>query len=283
MHIEQNIAVYLNPLMTAAVETATDLTLYQREGTVATITLNRPQRLNALTAPLLVSLARHLAEAEADDDVRAILLTGAGRVFCAGQDLNDRDPRKVAWPPDLEAIQKQYFHPVIMAMAKSAKPIVVAVHGVASGAGASLALAGDVVIAADSARFAFSFAKIGLSVDAGLGWQLVKAVGTAKARALLLTAATISGREAFDMGLIWRCTAEAQLQDAALDAVRSLSEGPTAALGLIKHAVTFAADLSLEDYLTQEARLQGIAGASDDYREGVLSFLEKRPAKFTGR
>jgi 2-(1,2-epoxy-1,2-dihydrophenyl)acetyl-CoA isomerase len=283
MHIKQNIAAYVTSFMTVTMETATDLTLYLREGTVATITLNRPQRLNALTAPLLVSFARHLAQAEADEDVRAIVLTGAGCAFCAGQDLNDRDPRKVAWPPDLEAIQKQSFHPVIMTMANCAKPIVVAVNGVASGAGASLALAGDVVIAADSARFAFSFAKVGLSVDAGLAWRLVKAIGAARARALLLTGATISGREAFDMGLIWRSTANAQLQDVALDVARSLSEGPTAALGLIKQAVAFAESLSLKDYLVQEARLQGVAGASEDYREGVLSFLEKRPAQFTGR
>jgi 2-(1,2-epoxy-1,2-dihydrophenyl)acetyl-CoA isomerase len=269
--------------MTDRNEADASLTVHRRDGAVAIITLNRPGRLNALTAPMLASLRQHLDEAEADPDIRAILLTGQGKAFCAGQDLNDRDPRKIAWPPDLEAVQKEHFHPVVTRLASSRKPIVVAVNGVASGAGASLALAGDIVIAADTARFMFSFARVGLSVDAGGGWHLVKVLGVARARALLMTGAALSGQEAVEMGLIWRCVPEAQLHATAMAIAQSLADGPMVALDLIKQATSCAMHLSFEDYLVEEARLQGIAGASNDYREGVLSFLEKRSAKFTGR
>jgi 2-(1,2-epoxy-1,2-dihydrophenyl)acetyl-CoA isomerase len=269
--------------MTDVDEASADPTIHMREGALSVISLNRPGRLNALTAPMLASLRRHLDEAEVDPAIRAILLTGQGKAFCAGQDLNDRDPRRVAWPLDLEAIQKEHFHPVVRSMASASKPIVVAVNGVASGAGASLALAGDIVIAADAARFIFSFAQVGLSVDAGGGWHLVKALGAARARALLMTGAALSGSEAAEIGLVWRCVPEAQLQATAMSIARSLAEGPGIALGLIKQAISSATDLSFEAYLAEEARLQGITGASEDYREGVLSFLEKRPAQFTGR
>jgi len=270
--------------MTSSDGTRTGLTTYARDGAVAVITLNRPERRNALTAELLVSLKLSLDEAERDPEVRAILLTGAGNAFCAGQDLNDRDPRKVAWPLPLARIQEQYFHPVVLAMQSSCKPIVVAVNGAASGAGVSLALAGDIVMAAeDAARFIFSFVKVGLSVDAGCGWHLVKSVGRARALALLLSGAAVSASEALELGLIWRCVPDADLEAAALAVTRQLAAGPTAAFGLVKQAVAFADSLPLEDYLLQEARLQGLAGASQDNREGVLSFLERRAARFIGR
>jgi 2-(1,2-epoxy-1,2-dihydrophenyl)acetyl-CoA isomerase len=267
----------------SATEDGPEPTTYGREEHVGIITLNRPARLNALTAELLVSLRRRFAEAECDPKIHSILLTGAGGAFCAGQDLNDRDPRKVVWPLDLEAIQKEYFHPIILAMKTSSKPIVVGVNGVASGAGVGLALAGDIVIASDTAHFALSFAKVGLSADAGCGWHLVNTLGAPRARALLLTGASISAPQALELGLIWRRVPQSELTHSALEIARSLAQGPTVAFGLIKKAVALAENHSLEEYLSQEALLQGIAGASEDYREGVLSFLEKRSAKFVGR
>lgn len=161
---------------------------------ICRLTLNRPARLNAMNPDLLTSLHSHLAEVANDPAVRVIMIAGNGKGFCAGQDLNDRDPRKIDWPLDLEAIQKELFHPLVLLMRMMDKPIIVAVGGVAAGAGCSLALAGDIVIAAQSAKFIFSFAKVGLSADAGLGWQLVHALGPARARALLMTAATLSWR-----------------------------------------------------------------------------------------
>jgi 2-(1,2-epoxy-1,2-dihydrophenyl)acetyl-CoA isomerase len=261
---------------------APEPTAYERKGPVSVITLNRPDRLNALTTALLNSLLARLAEAESDPDAHAILLTGAGKAFCAGQDLNDRDPRKVEWPLDLEAIQQNYFHPVVLAMKNCRKPVIVAVNGVASGAGVSLALSGDLIVAAEDARFNLSFVKVGLSVDAGCGWHLVRALGSTRALALLLTGSSISAAEAEQLGLVWQCVPTAKLANCAMDLAHSLAEGPHLAITLIKQAVSCGQNLPLEQYLVEEARLQGIAGKSEDYREGVLSFFEKRSARFAG-
>ena len=261
-----------------------DPVLYACENGLATITLDRPARRNALTAPMLASLGRRLAEAAADPEARAIVLTGSGRAFCAGQDLNDRDPRVVAWPPDLEAIQRDLFHPVITAMRGSEKPILAVVNGVAAGAGVGLALAADIVIAAQGAPFVLSFSKIGLSADAGVGRLLVEALGAPRARALLLTGATLSAAEAVASGLIFRATPDDDLAREAAAIARALADGPTFAYRLIRRAVDAAAgSAGFEDYLAEEARLQGAAGSSEDYREGVLAFLEKRAPQFRGR
>lgn len=269
--------------MTGAEVSRADLTTYERDGAVAVITLNRPERRNALTAELLISLRERLKEAERDAHVRAILLTGAGNAFCSGQDLNDRDPRKVDWPLPLARIQEQYFHPVVQAMRSSSAPIVVGVNGAASGAGVALALAGDIVMASEAATFAFSFVRVGLSVDAGCGWHLLRSVGRARALALLLTGAAVSAPEALELGLIWRCVPAGELKEAALGVVHQLAAGPTVAFGLVKQALALAEAMPIDDYLLHEARLQGIAGASEDYREGVLSFLERRAPRFIGR
>lgn len=251
---------------------------------ICRLTLNRPARLNAMNPDLLTSLHSHLAEAANDPAVRVIMIAGNGKGFCAGQDLNDRDPRKIDWPLDLEAIQKELFHPLVLLMRMMDKPIIVAVGGVAAGAGCSLALAGDIVIAAQSAKFIFSFAKVGLSADAGLGWQLVHALGPARARALLMTAATLGGADAAACGLVTKCVNDDALESEALSLARQFANGPALAYAGIKAAVRAAQEApDLATYLLEEARLQGLAGKSDDYREGVLSFLESRPAQFRGR
>ena len=247
------------------------------------LTLNRPARLNALTAELLQALNAALARCKDDESVRAVLLTGAGRAFCSGQDLDGRDPRKIEWPPKLEEIQTGLFHPVILAMKALPKPVVVAVNGAAAGAGLSLALAGDIAIAAQRAQFIPSFAMVGLSADAGGGWHLTHALGAARAKAMLMTGQPMSAAEAESAGLIWKCVDDEALMPEAEALVSQLAKGPTRAYAAMKKAVAAAETApSLEDYLREEARLQGEAAQTGDYREGVLAFLEKRPPRFNG-
>jgi len=246
---------------------------------VARLTLDRPERLNALTRALMLELRETLAEVTRREDVRVISLTGAGRAFCAGQDLSERDPRTLDGPLDLAAIQRELFHPVVRLMAETPKPVVACVNGVAAGAGAGLALAADVVLAGESARFVFSFAKVGLSVDAGLGRALALGLGAPRARALLMTGGTLTAAEAAAAGAIWRCVPDEDLAATLAELEGQMARVPRMAAAGIKGAVA-AAHLPLADYLEAEARLQGAAGAHPDYAEGVLSFLERRPARF---
>jgi 2-(1,2-epoxy-1,2-dihydrophenyl)acetyl-CoA isomerase len=247
------------------------------------LTLNRPARLNALTAELLTALTAALTRCRDDEAIRAVLLTGAGRAFCTGQDLSGRDPRKIEWPPKLDEIQKELFHPAVLALAALPKPVAVAVNGAAAGAGLSLALAGDIVITARTAQFIPSFAKVGLSVDAGAGWHLTRALGAARAKALLMTGQPLSAADAESAGLIWKCVDDGLLMAEAEALVAQLANGPTRAYAAMKKAVAAAESaLSFEDYLCEEARLQGETGQTADYREGVLAFLEKRPPSFKG-
>jgi len=251
---------------------------------VVRLMLNRPTRLNALTAALLETLYTHLCECRDNDAVRCVLIVGAGRSFCAGQDLNDRDPRKRDELPDLETIQKEHFHPVVSIMGKMEKPVIVAVQGVAAGAGSSIALSGDIVLAARSAKFVQSFSKVGLSVDAGAGWQLARALGPARARGLLMTGGTLSGDEAAQAGLIWKCVSDDALANEALTLSATLATGPTRAFAAIKSAIAKSGSASsFEHYLEYEARLQGQTGRTGDYPEGVLAFLEKRAPVFQGK
>jgi 2-(1,2-epoxy-1,2-dihydrophenyl)acetyl-CoA isomerase len=251
------------------------------EDGVLELRLNRPQRMNAITAPMLAELKSCFDAAAQDEKVRVVILTGEGRGFCAGQDLGERDPRRHPWPFDLEKIQREQFQPVLAAMAALPKPVVVAVNGIASGAGAGIALAGDLVIAAAGASFAFSFVRVGLSSDAAVAWRLVKALGAARARALLMRGEAISAGDAVQAGLVWRSVPEAELDAVALETARDLAAGPAEALWLLKQVVQAASSDPLETYLETEARLQGNAGRSPDYREGVTAFLEKRPPRFS--
>lgn len=254
--------------------------LLRQEAGVARITLNRPDRLNALTRQLLEELAAVTAEVSADPSVRVICITGSGRGFCAGQDLSERDPRTLTGPFDLDAIQRDLFHPLILTLSTTPKPVIAAVNGIAAGAGAAIALAADVVIAGTGAKFAFSFAKVGLSVDAGLGRALTLACGPARARALLMLSETLTAPEAETLGLIWKVVPDESLA-AECDAIAArLAATPRSALAGIKAAVA-ASHLPLPDYLLTEARLQGAAGAHPDYAEGVLAFLEKRAPRFS--
>ena len=245
------------------------------------LTLNRPARLNALTSELLRVLNAGLTRCGNEETIRAVLLTGAGRAFCAGQDLaaatRARSNGRLS-----STNSKRSVYPVILAMKALPKPVVIAVNGAAAGAGLSLALAGDIVIAARTAQFIPSFAKVGLSVDTGAGGHL-RALGPARAMALLMTGQPLSAAAAESAGLIWKCVDDAALMPEAEALVSQLAKGPTRAFAAMKKAVAWGeSPTCLEDYLCEEARLQGEAGRTGDYREGVLAFLEKRAARLQG-
>ncbi|MEO0680316.1 MAG: 2-(1,2-epoxy-1,2-dihydrophenyl)acetyl-CoA isomerase PaaG [Pseudomonadota bacterium] len=253
---------------------------------VLEITLNRPDRLNAFTAEMHERLREALDRAEEDDAVRALLITGAGRGFCAGQDLAERDPRAMmeagTWPPDAGAGLRANYNPLILRLKGLPKPVVTAVNGVAAGAGANFAFAGDIVLAARSARFIQAFVKIGLAPDAGGTWFLPRYLGEARAKALAMTGDPLSAEQAADWGLIWACHDDAALMDESRGLARRLAAGATHAIGLMKGAIQAAASNDLAAQLELEAATQTLAGAHPDYGEGVMSFLEKRAPRFGG-
>jgi len=242
------------------------------------ITLNRPERLNALTVEMAAALIEALEAAEKDRKCRALLLTGAGRGFCAGQDLTAIAD---AEPAEIGELLEQY-NPLILKLRALPIPVVCAVNGVAAGAGANLALACDIVLAAKSASFVQAFAKIGLVPDCGGTWFLPRLVGEARARALSMLADPLPAETAAEWGMIWRAVPDAELMAEAEAVAARLAAGPTAALGLIKQAFEESAVNELEDQLDLEAELQEEAAENPDYAEGLRAFLAKRPPNFTG-
>jgi 2-(1,2-epoxy-1,2-dihydrophenyl)acetyl-CoA isomerase len=248
---------------------------------VATLTLNRPDKLNAFTAEMHGELQTALGQVGATDSgVRALLITGAGRGFCAGQDLSQR-----AGPvaPDLGETIERYFNPLVRTLRRMEIPIIGAVNGVAAGAGMSLALACDITLAARSATFLQAFAKIGLVPDSGSTFFLPRLAGDARARGLAMLAEKITAEQAADWGLIWKVVDDDKLVEEAMGLARHLASQPTRGLALIKQALNQAASNDLDRQLDLERDLQRIAGRTEDYREGVAAFLEKRPPKFKGR
>jgi 2-(1,2-epoxy-1,2-dihydrophenyl)acetyl-CoA isomerase len=250
---------------------------------VSEITLNRPDRLNSFTVAMHAELAAALESAAAEPACRAVLLTGAGRGFCAGQDLADRAVAPGAERPDLGESLESRYNPLVRRLRALPKPVVVAVNGVAAGAGANLALHGDIVLAARSARFIQSFAKIGLMPDSGGTWTLTHLLGEARAKALAMLAEPLSADQAAGWGLIWKAVDDAALMDEARALARHLAAQPKAALAAIKQAIHHAATASLDSQLDLERDGQRRLGASDDYAEGVAAFAAKRAPNFTGR
>jgi 2-(1,2-epoxy-1,2-dihydrophenyl)acetyl-CoA isomerase len=246
------------------------------------VTLNRPQRLNACNEALLDALVAAFSEAENDASCRALLLTGAGRGFCAGQDLTDR-LAKAEVTTELGGAQEKFYNPLVRKIRALPFPVVAAVNGVAAGAGANIALACDIVLAARSARFIQAFAKIGLVPDSGGTWSLARLVGEARAKALALTAEPLDAATAAEWGLIWRVVDDGALMAEADALARRLAQGPTRGYGLTKRAIQAAATNTLDAQLDLERDFQREAGRSADYAEGVAAFLDKRAPNFIGR
>jgi 2-(1,2-epoxy-1,2-dihydrophenyl)acetyl-CoA isomerase len=252
-----------------------------REG-YRVVTLNRPQRLNACNEAMLSALGAALAEAEADTSCRALLLTGAGRGFCTGQDLNDR-LAKAEENTVLGGAQENFYNPLVRKLRALPFPVVAAVNGVAAGAGANIALACDIVLAARSASFIQSFAKIGLIPDSGGTWNLPRLIGPARARALMLLAEPLPAEKAEAWGMIWKVVDDAALMGEAEKLCAHFATAPTEGLVLIKRALDAAWSNDLSAQLDLERDLQCEASQTPDYGEGVRAFMQKRPPKFTGR
>jgi 2-(1,2-epoxy-1,2-dihydrophenyl)acetyl-CoA isomerase len=249
------------------------------DGPVATITLDRPEALNALTVEIKVALREELERIAADRGIRVVILTGAGRAFCAGQDLAERE-RPDAAPLDVEL--RERYNPIIRALRSMGQPVIAAVNGVAAGAGASLAFACDLRIAADDARFVLAFGRIGLVPDSGATWLLPRLIGSARAAEMALVGDPISADEALRIGLVSRVVKADELLAEARRLADRIATGAPVAVALTKGALERAATIDLETALDGEAKLQGIAGATTDHAEGRAAFREKRPPRFAG-
>jgi 2-(1,2-epoxy-1,2-dihydrophenyl)acetyl-CoA isomerase len=250
---------------------------------VATIVLNRPDRLNAFDTEMHQRLQQTLDTVEATIEVRAVLLTGAGRGFCAGQDLSDLAAHSGAAPPDLGDTLERTYNPLVRRLRTLPRPVIVAVNGVAAGAGANLALAGDLVLAARSAKFIQSFCRIGLVPDCGGTWFLPRLVGPARAAGFAMLGDALTAGMAAEWGLIWRVVDDDNLADEAAALAHHLAKQPTQALAQIKRALLVSWGNTLDQQLDLERDAQRALGQSEDYHEGITAFLGKRPAKFTGR
>lgn len=248
------------------------------ENGITTVTLNRPDKMNALTTQMRAEIT-HAVKA-AGKSARVVVITGSGRAFCSGQDLGDRAN---AANLDLERTLRDEYQPMLDAITHCPVPTIAAVNGAAAGAGANLALAADVVIAAESAYFLQAFARIGLIPDAGGTYTMPRSMGMAKAMGAALFADKISAKDADAMGLIWEAVPDDQFAAHVKARAQHLAEGPTAAYGAIKRVIRATWDNSEEDQLALEAREQGTCGQSRDFKEGVLAFTEKRKAQFEGR
>jgi 2-(1,2-epoxy-1,2-dihydrophenyl)acetyl-CoA isomerase len=258
--------------------------LTEKKNGVGIITLNRPDKLNAFSDELTFQLQDALKEMEKDKEVRAIILTAAGRGFCAGQDLQSRSiAQEMGERPSLGDSIRRRYNPIVIKLRRIEKPIIAAVNGVAAGAGASIAFACDYRIVTDKVNFIQSFTKVGLIPDSGATFILTRLVGLTKAFELMLSADKLSAEEALNLGIINKIVGEDDLMKEAVALAEKLAAGPTKAFGLTKRAVNRAVFDDLEELLEYEASLQEIAGRSDDFAEGVKAFVEKRTPQYTGK
>ncbi len=251
---------------------------YALENGIATLTLNRPEKMNALTTQMRAEITD--AARRAGREARVMVLTGAGKAFCSGQDLGDRAN---AGNIDLERTLRDEYEPMLRAISDCPVPTIAAVGGAAAGAGANLALAADVVIAAESAYFLQAFTRIGLIPDAGGTYTMPRQMGLAKAMGAALFAEKITARQADEWGLIWEAVPDEEFEARWKARAKHLAEGPTVAFAHVKEAMRASFHNSFEEQLSLEARLQGKCGQTRDFKEGVVAFLEKRPAQYEGR
>ncbi len=257
--------------------------LHERRDGYSILSLNRPERLNAFNEMQHRQLRAALETCGRDDDCRAIVLTGSGRGFCAGQDLSDRDPSISGERPDLGKTLETYYNPLVRMIRGMPKPVICAVNGVAAGAGANIAFACDIVLAARSAKFIQAFSKIALVPDAGGTYWLTRLLGEARAKALALTAHPLPAEDAAAWGLIWKAVDDEKLMEETVALAETFAAGPTNSYGLTKRAIPAASTNSLDEQLDLERQLQREAGMSDDYKEGVSAFLQKRAPNYRRR
>ena len=257
--------------------------LVAKKGGVTRLTLNRPDKLNAFTEPMHAELRAGLESAGSDARCRVVVLTGAGRAFCAGQDLAETRPSPGAGVPDGGGRLEKVYNPLVRLITSLEKPVICAVNGIAAGAGANVALACDLVFAARSASFLQAFARIGLIPDAGGTWTLPRLVGPARARGLTMLAEPLPAEKAEAWGLIWKVVDDDKLEAEVSAVADRLAVAATYGLALTKRALAQSATNTLAQQLDLERDLQHLAGTSPDAEEGIRAFLEKRPARFNGR
>lgn len=250
---------------------------------VATLTMNRPDAMNALTVELKEALLDAVRDVSADPAVRAVVLTGRGRGFCVGQDLREHAELLQANDPAPLNTVAQHYNPLTTALAQLPKPVVAAVNGVAAGAGAGLSFACDFRIAATHARFLLAFANVGLGLDSGVSWTLPRLIGSARATALALLAEPITADAALEMGLVNAVVDDERVADAAQELALRLAHGPTAAYAAIKQAIAYAATHDLVESLAKEDELQGALGGTEDHVNATVAFVNKQQPVFKGR
>jgi 2-(1,2-epoxy-1,2-dihydrophenyl)acetyl-CoA isomerase len=260
-----------------------DPLLIDRTDGVATLAFNRPSSLNALSVELKEALIAALAEVRDDPEVRAVVLTGNGRAFCAGQDLHEHATMLSSGDPAPLQTVHLHFNPIATGIARMPKPVIAAVNGVAAGAGASLTFAADLRIAAETASFVLAFAGVGLSADTGASWTLPRLIGHARATAMMMLGEPVQAPEALEMGLVNAVVPDDRLQAAAHELASRLAAGPTVAYAAIKESLAFGQSSTLEEALVKEGELQARCGASEDHRTATAAFIAKRRPRYLGR
>ena len=254
---------------------------FKSTGSYALISLNRPDKYNSFIREMALEMQEALDICEKDENIRAVLISANGKAFSAGQDL--KEITDWSHTKELETIISEHYNPIIRRLTTIEKPIVCAVKGVAAGAGANIALACDIVIASETASFIQAFSKIGLIPDSGGTWILPHLIGLQRAKALIMLGEKISATEAAQMGMIYKTYPDDRLEEEAKNMTAKLAKMPTRGLGLTKRALNLSLNNSLNDQLIHEWRLQAEAGSTDDFREGVSAFLEKRKPEFKGK
>ena len=255
--------------------------IVKTQQTTCRIELNRPAQLNSMTTELCQALQQALMHASSDNNIRCIYITGNGKGFCAGQDLSDLNIDSEQ-PGNIGHILENNINPIIQLMRSITTPIIVGVNGVAAGAGANLALAGDIVVAKKSAKFIQAFRHVGLIPDAGGTWHLPRLAGQARSLGMALLGEPVSADQAYDWGLIWKSVGDDEFENEIERICQTIASGPTTALGLTKQAIGVSMSNTLEQQLNIEKDFQIAASRGDDFKEGVQAFIEKRKSNFTG-
>ena len=253
---------------------------FEKIGAIGKITLNRPDKYNAFVRGMALELQKKLDECRSDKTIRCIIISGSGKAFCAGQDLKEAtDPNG----PTIEEIVQQHYNPIIKKIREIEIPVIAAVNGVAAGAGANVALACDIVVAAKSATFIQAFSKIGLIPDSGGTYFLPRLIGIQKAAALMMTGEAVSAEKAETLGMIYAVYEDSEFETSAMKLADTISSMPTKGLGYTKKLLSQTFNNSLEEQLSLEAETQALSASSKDHQEGIKAFMEKRTPQFTGK